>query len=137
MNNLKKVYKHLNKEELSTKKIELGIIDEISKQLTQSQQILKKIQSEENDFSKIDKIYKKAESDISKLKKKYSDNREQTSSFYKEMNKSFNLLNKSAKEIGLDVTSLPAYKDYLQIRKNIDKAIDDNQSNWRLVSKYS
>ena len=53
------------------------------------------------------------------------------------MNKNFNSLYKSAKEIGLDVTNIPAYKDYLQLRKNIDNAIDDNQSNWELVAKYS
>jgi len=123
--------------ELSAQKVELGIVDEISKQLTQSEQILKKIQSEKNDFVELDKIYKKAENDIAKLLKIYSSNKKNSSSFYKEMNKNFNSLNKSAKEIGLDVTSLPAYKDYLQLRKNIDNAIDNNQSNWELVAKYS
>ncbi len=126
----------INKQELSSVKVELGIIDEISKQLIQSEQILKKIQSEKNDFSELNEIYKKAESSMSRLLKTYSDNRKKSSSFFNEMNKNFDLLNKAAKEIGLDITSLPAYKDYLQIRKNIDKASDDNQSNWELVSKY-
>jgi len=135
--NIQKVYSKLPKQELSAHKIELGIVDEISKQLTQSEQILKKIQSEKNDFFELDKIYKKAESDIAKLLKTYTSNKKISSSFYKEMNKNFNSLYKSAKEIGLDVTNLPAYKDYLQLRKNIDNAIDDNQSNWELVAKYS
>jgi len=135
--NIQKVYSKLPKQELSAQKVELGIVDEISKQLTQSEQILKKIQSEKNDFLELDKIYKKAESDIAKLLKIYSANKKNSSSFYKEINKNFNSLYKSAKEIGLDVTSLPAYKDYLQLRKNIDNAIDDNQSNWELVAKYS
>ena len=135
--NIEKVYSKLPKQELSAHKIELGIVDEISKQLTQSEQILKKIQSEKNDFFELDKIYKKAESDIAKLLKTYTSNKKISSSFYKEMNKNFNSLYKSAKEIGLDVTNLPAYKDYLQLRKNIDNAIDDNQSNWELVAKYS
>ena len=135
--NIQKVYSKLPKQELSAQKVELGIVDEISKQLTQSEQILKKIQSEKNDFLELDKIYKKAESDIAKLLKTYTSNKKISSSFYKEMNKNFNSLYKSAKEIGLDVTNLPAYKDYLQLRKNIDNAIDDNQSNWELVAKYS
>ena len=131
---LKRINEYLAKQE--PHRYELGIIDEISKQLIESEQILKKIQSEKNDFSELNKIYKKAESSMSRLLKTYSDNKRKSSSFFKEMNKNFNLLNKAAKEIGLDITSLPAYKDYLQIRKNIDKASDDNQSNWDSVSKY-
>jgi len=131
---LKRINEYLAKQQ--PHRVELGIIDEISKQLIESEQILKKIQSEKNDFSELNKIYKKAESSMSMLLKKYSDNRRKSSSLFKEMNKNFNLLNKSAKELGLDVTSLPAYKDYLQIIKNIDKASDDNQSNWESVSKY-
>ena len=131
---LKRINEYLAKQE--PQKVELGIIDEISKQLIESEQILKKIQSEKNDFSELNKIYKKAESSMSRLLKTYSDNKRKSSSFFKEMNKNFNLLIKAAKEIGLDITSLPAYKDYLQIRKNIDKASDDNQSNWDSVSKY-
>ena len=131
---LKRINEYLAKQE--PHRYELGIIDEISKQLIESEQILKKIQSEKNDFSELNKIYKKAESSMSRLLKTYSDNKRKSSSFFKEMNKNFNLLNKAAKEIGVDITSLPAYKDYLQIRKNIDKASDDNQSNWDSVSKY-
>jgi len=131
---LKRINEYLAKQE--PHRYELGIINEISKQLIESEQILKKIQSEKNDFSELNKIYKKAESSMSRLLKTYSDNKRKSSSFFKEMNKNFNLLNKAAKEIGVDITSLPAYKDYLQIRKNIDKASDDNQSNWDSVSKY-
>jgi c-di-GMP-related signal transduction protein len=32
MNNLKKVYKHLNKEELSTQKVELALVDDVLKE---------------------------------------------------------------------------------------------------------
>ena len=125
------------KQELSTHKVELGIVDEISKQLTESEQLLKKIQSEKKEFSELNKIYKTAESSMSRLLQKYSDNRDKFSSLFKEISKNYDLLDKAAKEIGVDVTTLPSYKDYNQIMSNWDKASDENQSNWDIVSKYS
>ena len=121
---------------LASEKVELNAIKEIEKQLSQSEQIFKKIQSQKKDFVELDTILKKADKQLFNLKKIYSDNRDNSQKFNKELNKNFDLLNKAAKDLGLDVTSIPAYKKYLESRDNFKKASDLNQSNWEIVSKY-
>lgn len=121
---------------LASERVELNAIKEIEKQLTQSEQILKKIQSEKKDFLELDTILKKADKQLSNLDKIYSNNRDNSQKFNKELNKNFDSLNKAAKDLGLDVTSIPAYKKYLESRDNFKKASDLNQSNWEIVSKY-
>jgi|TARA_Y100000033_G_scaffold47789_1_gene53762 hypothetical protein len=121
---------------LASEKVELNAIKEIEKQLSQSEQIFKKIQSQKKDFVELDTILKKADKQLFNLKKIYSDNRDNSQKFNKELNKNFDSLNKAAKDLGLDVTSIPAYKKYLESRDNFKKASDLNQSNWEIVSKY-
>jgi len=41
MNNLKKVYKHLNKEELSTQKIELALVDDFENQYNSANKLVR------------------------------------------------------------------------------------------------
>ena len=122
---------------LASERVELNAIKEIEKQLTESEQILKKIQSEKKDFSELDTILKKADKELSNLLKIYTNNRKNAEKFNKQSNKNFSSLNKAAKDLGLDVTSIAAYKKFQESRDNLKKASDLNQSNWEIVAKYS
>ena len=137
--NIEKVYSKLpqKKHNLGKHKVDLSVIDEIKKQLTKSEDILNKIKSEENDFLNLKNVFEKAENDLLEFKNIYSNNRENSDVFYQELMENFDNLYDASKEIGIDITNLPAYNDYLQIRENNEKASDINQTNWELISQYS
>ena len=137
--NIEKVYSKLpqKKHNLGKHKVDLSVIDEIKKQLTKSEDILNKIKSEENDFLNLKNVFEKAENDLLEFNNIYSNNRENSDVFYKELMENFDNLYDATKEIGIDITNLPAYNDYLQIRENNEKASDINQTNWELISQYS
>ena len=71
MNNLKKVYKHLNKEDLSTQKIELGAIDDLrddyAKIASKAVPLKRIIQNASNDLSQISNDLDKIQSNAKKL----------------------------------------------------------------------
>jgi|21_taG_2_1085346.scaffolds.fasta_scaffold13971_4 arginine deiminase len=138
MNTTKTVFNKLysKKTELETHKIELGAIDKIEKQFTESKQILNKRQAEKKEFINLDTIFKKADTELSNLLTVYTKNRKEESGFLKELNNNFKLLDKAAKDLGVDITNIPAYKKYLESRENYKKSSDINQSNWEIVSKY-
>jgi len=138
MNTTKTVFNKLysKKTELEAHRIKLGAIDKIEKQFTESKQILNKRQAEKKEFVNLDTILKKADKELLNLLTVYTKNRKEESGFLKELNNNFKLLDKAAKDLGVDMTNIPAYKKYLESRENYKKSSDINQSNWEIVSKY-
>jgi len=93
-----------NKTELKAEKIELGLVDDIEKQ----------IKVYEKDKVKLDNTIDKYYQKIISLNKEFPSITKVHSVFNKSVNnleKQLNILEKSAKELGVKVSDIPAYKN--------------------------
>jgi len=121
MNNLKKVYKHLNKEELSNQKIELGNMTAIKGAL----QILKGFDG------KATKVVEKFDVKFKEYFNEYDNVLKVRNDIYnfveREAKGILRTFEKNAKELGVNPNSLPEYKElqkWINEGEEIYKAID-------------
>ena len=125
MNNLKKVYKHLNKEEMSVQKIELAM--EFSSILKQLRKDVGESEKQAAQLSKLASAFVKASNpDISGVPK----NRlKKVEAFFKDYSK-------KANELGIDVKSTMFYKEYteaLGMVGKVERAVNDIKASKKLV----
>ena len=131
MNTQKKVFNKLFKED----KTELSA-DGISKILNEVKSLQNNIDNSEKKSKKLISNLKENISDISFLKNSYTSNKKEISSKLNVLNKNFNTIYKQAKDLGVDLKNIPAYKDYLSAKKILDDSFDKNQDFWANISKY-
>ena len=125
MNNLKKVYKHLNKEDLSIQKVELAM--DFSSILKELRNDLSKIEKQAAQLNKLASAFAKAKNpDRSGIPQ---NRRKKIQAFFKDFSK-------KANDLGIDVKSTQFYKEYteaLGMAGRMEKAIDDIKASKKLV----
>ena len=131
MNTQREVFNKLFKEE----KTELSA-DGISKILNEVKSLQNNIDASDKKSKKLISSLKKNISDISVLKNSYTSNKKEINSKTNVLDKNFNTIYKQAKDLGVDLKNIPAYKDYLSAKKILDDSFDKNQDFWSDISKY-
>ena len=125
MNILKNVVNKIaesdKKTELASQKVELGIIDDISKLKKESQKFLA-------DSNKSDAAVQKAVAQIKDKAQFWMNNKKFAANLEKRANGLMDKYEKAAKELGLDVKNSPASKEFFEIL-DIGSQIDDNIQN--------
>lgn len=125
MNILKNVVNKIaesdKKTELTSQKVELGIIDDISKLKKESQKFLA-------DSNKSDAAVQKAVAQIKDKAQFWMNNKKFAANLEKRANGLMDKYEKAAKELGLDVKNSPASKEFFEIL-DIGSQIDDNIQN--------
>ena len=109
------------KTELASQKVELGIIDDISKLKKESQKFLA-------DSNKSDAAVQKAVAQIKDKAQFWMNNKKFAANLEKRANGLMDKYEKAAKELGLDVKNSPASKEFFDIL-DIGSQIDDNIQN--------
>ena len=131
MNTEKRVFAKLFKAE----EVELSA-DGISKILNEVKSLQNDIDASGKKSKKLISSLKKNISDISVLKNSYTSNKKEINSKSNVLDKNFNTIYKQAKDLGVDLKNIPAYKDYLSAKKILDDSFDKNQDFWSDISKY-
>ena len=110
MNYLKKVYKHLNKENLSTQRVELAI--ELGGIKSMASKLKSNIKSYNRKFSTLDDLVRELQSEAKDLDKR-------TDSFYKEVKEVKKEGEQQAKELGFKFIDTPVGKTVNDIETSI------------------
>lgn len=125
MNNLKKVYKHLNKKDLSVQKVELAM--DFNSILKEVKNDLSKIEKQASQLNKLASSFAKVKNpDRSGIPQ---NRRKKIQTFFKEFSK-------KANDLGIDVKSTVFYKEYLDALDTVGKmerALDDIKASKKLV----
>lgn len=114
-------------------KIELTAIDDIKKisdKLNAENSNLYKVKSESE---KVRKMYDSVVSKKNEFKSIYESNKSLFTSLNKMNLDSFNQLSKQAKELGISVSDLPIYKEYVSNSNLLKDLVSNNQKNWNLI----
>ena len=125
-----------SKTELKAEKVELGISQDVSKAVGEALKLDKETDSMVKDAKKTAVSLEKLFSNVDVIEKSYLDIRKQSSTIGKQLGKYFDILYKGAKELGVDIKDLPAYKEYVEGGKKLNKIYDDAQKGWEQVSKF-
>jgi len=120
-NVINKIAESDKKTELASQKVELGIIDDISKLKKESQKFLA-------DSNKSDAAVQKAVAQIKDKAQFWMNNKKFAANLEKRANGLMDKYEKAAKELGLDVKNSPASKEFFEIL-DIGSQIDDNIQN--------
>lgn len=110
MSNYKRVLKHLNKEELSTQKVELAAIDDLKELITDAKRIIGLQEDGVKRGNKAEREYKEVKKVISDAEGITRGAIRQAGNLKKESDKIFNKVEVGAKELGLNINSIPEYK---------------------------
>ena len=107
---LERVYEALNKVELKSEKIELGIAGDIKKEISGSNSLIKKLESSEKKMNKLRKDYESSWDNNSSLLK-------DAASRAKLIENIIDRVETMAKELGVKASSVDGFSD-LEKRKN-------------------
>ena len=132
---IKKVYE-AKKVELGEHTIELALVDDLKV-------VINKIKSKQSEIDKMKveslktkKMFEDAISLKNNLQKQYESNKSEYNKQYSDNVNLFKTISNQAKELGIQVTELPIYKEYLNSQQMLNELIDINQSNWSLIAQY-
>lgn len=127
--------KNANEVNLGAHEVELGLLEE-------TKIIVSKVDIEKSNIDKmkvkateIKKMIEQADKLKMDMQKTYTDNKTLLGKLNGENRKLFDNISKQAKEIGIDINSVPAYKEYLNTDKLIRDLTNVNQTNWEILSK--
>ena len=126
----------LNRMYKSEIKVDLATLDQLQTAINKVTAFNGKVSSVSSNADKTNKLFVEALKQKDQILKDYTDNRKTANDLGQELNAQFKLISASAKELGLDVSTLPIYKVYLSAQEDLTKIRDINQSAWELVSKY-
>jgi len=70
------------------------------------------------------------------LQNTYESNKVKYNKQLQENNALFKGISNQAKELGIAVTELPIYKEYVNASNILNELNKSNQTNWELISKY-
>ena len=131
-----KVEAKLLKTDLAKNEVKLSLIDDLKNSINKVATFESDVKSMNSNAKKTNKLFQDAISQKEIILKNYSDNKKKQETILKELNFLFKTINTQAKDLGIDINSIPAYKEYLNARENLSKLYSENQSSWELVSKF-
>lgn len=126
----------LEKTQLSEVNVELALVDDLKKALTGVTAYDKEIKSLSTSANKLNQVFTKAISEKDALQKKYESNKANYSAVRKQLDVLFNNLKAEAKALGIDVTTIPVYKDYLKGGDQLRTLYDENQNAWNGIANF-
>ena len=131
---LEKLYSFDTK--LSEEKIELALVDDLNKALSSIAKYESEVKSLYASSEKLSKIFIEAKKEKDVLEKKYTSNKDNTSKVGKDIDTLFKSLRTQAKELGIDINSIPVYKEYVSGLDKLRSLSDENQNAWNLIYNY-
>jgi hypothetical protein len=131
-----KVEAKLLKTDLANNEVKLSLIDDLKNSINKVTTFESDVKSMGLNAKKTNKLFQDAISQKEIILKNYSDNKNKQETILKELNLLFKTINTQAKDLGIDINSIPAYKEYLNARETLSKLYSENQSFWELVSKF-
>jgi len=130
MRNYKNVLKHINKEKLSTQKIELALTDDLTKIINKSEEIISVINKQSNDLSKSFREVKDLADDFDKINNKRNTEIKNGKSILQEINSVIDKIQAQAKELGIQPKNIPNFSKAIKSSSELRSATND-------VQKYS
>ena len=137
MNTLRTAFNKIASEEtnLSTHEIELGLLED-TKAFTAKVNVEKSnIDNMKVKATEIKRMIEQSNKLKMDMEKTYSNNKTLLGKLNGENRKLFDNISKQAKEIGVDINSVPAYKEYVSTNQLISELQDVNQANWNILSQ--
>jgi uncharacterized coiled-coil DUF342 family protein len=143
MNKLNDIFKMISQMEknaeevkLGKHEVELGLVDDLKNSINKVSTFQADVKSMNANAKQTNKLFTSATQQKEVILKNYNENRNKQEAILKELNTLFKTINTQAKELGIDINSLPVYKEYLSARENLSKSSSENQASWELVSKF-
>lgn len=117
---LERVYETLNKVELKSEKVELGIASDIKKEISGSNSLVKKLESSEKKMNKLRKDYESSWDNNSSLLK-------DAASRARLIENIIDRVETMAKELGVKASSVDGFSDLVERKNLLDKKQRDNK----------
>ena len=141
LNNIFKMVSQLEKNakevKLAKHEIELGLVDDLKAQINKNLPIvINSINELYADANKLKTLFEGALKQKSDIEKRYESNKKLSADTIGKLNNQFDAIKKMSKELGIDVATIPAYKEYLNSRKQLEDTRDKIQSAWNLVANF-
>ena len=141
LNNIFKMVSQLEKNaeevKLAKHEIELGLVDDLKAEINKNLPIvINSINELYADANKLKTLFEGALKQKSDIEKRYESNKKLSADTIGKLNNQFDAIKKMSKELGLDVATIPAYKEYLNSRKQLEDTRDKIQSAWNLVANF-
>ena len=130
------IMKKLSEIQLESHDVELSVMDDLKVSISKVTDLTSKVNKMYQEADKTAKIFKEAKSQKDSLNKVYTSNKDDVNLVLKDLNNLFKTINAQAKELGIDIKSLPLYKDYLDARDELNKSSSKNQDAWNLVFNF-
>ena len=130
MDILRRVFSTLNKVELKSEKIELGLADDLKKLNSEAEKILKNVNKDSNDLSKLFQELRDLSDSFNKINNRRSDDIKQGKSTFQELNTLLEKTQKQAKELGVAPRDIPNFNKSSKISSDLRASVND-------VQKYS
>jgi hypothetical protein len=129
--------KNANEVKLGKHEIELGLIDDLKAEINKNLPIvINSINELYADANKLKTLFEGALKQKSDIEKRYESNKKLSADTIGKLNNQFDAIKKMSKELGIDVATIPAYKEYLNSRKQLEDTRDKIQSAWNLVANF-
>jgi len=141
LNNIFKMVSQLEKNaeevKLTKHEIELGLVDDLKAEINKNLPIvINSINELYADANKLKTLFEGALKQKSDIEKRYESNKKLSADTIGKLNNQFDAIKKMSKELGIDVATIPAYKEYLNSRKQLEDTRDKIQSAWNLVANF-
>ena len=141
LNNIFKMVSQLEKNaeevKLGKHEIELGLVDDLKAEINKNLPIvINSINELYADANKLKTLFEGALKQKSDIEKRYESNKKLSADTIGKLNNQFDAIKKMSKELGIDVATIPAYKEYLNSRKQLEDTRDKIQSAWNLVANF-
>jgi chromosome segregation ATPase len=141
MNNILKMISKMesnaNEVKLAQHEVELGLVDDLKAEINKNlPNVLNSINELYADANKLKTVFESALKQKSDIEKRYEANKKLSADTIGKLNNQFDAIKKLSKELGIDVATIPAYKEYLNSRKQLEDTRDKIQSAWNLVANF-
>jgi len=129
--------KNAEEVKLGKHEIELGLVDDLKAEINKNLPIvINSINELYADANKLKTLFEGALKQKSDIEKRYESNKKLSADTIGKLNNQFDAIKKMSKELGIDVATIPAYKEYLNSRKQLEDTRDKIQSAWNLVANF-
>ena len=133
---IEKIKELITKSELKSNKVDLTAIDDLKNSLTKVTSLKAQVGTMNSSAIKASKLFIEALKEKDTLLKNYNDNRKVQENINKELNSVFKTINTQAKDLGINITELPIYKEFISSKDLLSELGKTIQTSWELVSKY-